>query len=220
MNGCEYIQKLIDESHRPEFLSPQAAGHIESCAHCQKFAHERAALRKLLSSTGRVTVPANFNALLNHRLAAAKAAPKVRWLQPAIAFKLAAAASAVALLALFVAPRFIGSRDAKNERVAAPSINATAGPSAATTVAPLSDDAVTENTRVAARPLHSTMRPGVSRTPVSRIDEPFIGEDGGGVLLIRGKSGDIEVPVRTVSLGAQPLLISNGGQPVGGARSF
>src|SRR5258706_6952456 len=73
MNGCKYIKERIDEAEKPDLLSFEVTEHLGQCDDCERFAIERAALRKLVSGDTRVSAPINFDAILNARLAEVKA---------------------------------------------------------------------------------------------------------------------------------------------------
>ena len=213
MNVCERTRKAIDESPRPYLLPQDAAGHVEQCATCREFADERAALRNLLASTARVTAPSNFEAMLNRRLAEVKGRGRFAWLGPAFYAKVAAAAAAVLIAAVLI-PRpgdhpsslnvanddsiVRGDRGAGSK--APPGIPRTPPAMHPPEKGPVMTVAATASPRGR---IHSTPAPA---------REYYLGNEGGGTLLIRGETGDVELPVRTVSLGAQPLVYSSDGR--------
>src|SRR5438874_7265830 len=69
MNGCKYIKERIDEAEKPDLLSFEVTEHLGQCDDCERFAIERAALRKLVAGDTRVSAPINFDTMLNARLA-------------------------------------------------------------------------------------------------------------------------------------------------------
>src|SRR5262249_27517305 len=203
MNGCERIMSLIDQSHRPDVLPIEAEAHIDACESCRLFANERAALRDLLASSARVTVPENFDFVLKQKLAASSSPAAASWMTPAFYFRLAASAAAVVILAIIFVPRYFQagkSGPVAIDRVEAPKPGADQ-------VTPLPDI------------VHSPIGPSV--TPVvlngrnssrgqSRArytppppEEVYLGDDRTGTLLIRSDAGDVELPMRTVSYGSQ-----------------
>lgn len=67
---CRATRQQIDQAERGEQLSAQALRHVESCASCGAFQHERTRLRELLTSLDPVTAPADFDFRLRARIAA------------------------------------------------------------------------------------------------------------------------------------------------------
>src|SRR2546421_5281446 len=102
MNSCKEIERLIDEADRPDLLSFEVTGHLSHCVNCKSFAGERAALRELLAAGKRVSVPANFDAVLGERLAARKARSVFSWASPALYLRLGAATAGL-LVMIFAA---------------------------------------------------------------------------------------------------------------------
>ena len=82
MSYCTKIQSIVDEADKPDVIPHEAASHISGCPECRSFADERTKLQELMASSARVTVPVNFNVLLNERLSRVKA-QKSSWLSSA-----------------------------------------------------------------------------------------------------------------------------------------
>lgn len=76
--ACRPTRQQIDQAESGQQLSAQAQRHVESCASCGAFQHERTRLRELLASLDPVTAPADFDFRLRARIAAQKdrAAPR------------------------------------------------------------------------------------------------------------------------------------------------
>src|SRR5262249_21074527 len=122
MNGCEHIMSLIDQSHRPDMLPIEVETHIDACEPCRLFAEQRAALRKLLASSSRVSVPENFDFVLKQKLNATQprtafgwrnAAGLPRqfgpfgWLSASLVLRFAATAAALTVLGIIFVPRYL-----------------------------------------------------------------------------------------------------------------
>jgi len=215
MNVCSRTQKLIDESHRADIVPIEVAGHVEACAECGKFARERTALRTLLLSAERVSAPANFEARLNQRLAYTAGHPIRAWLNPSMYFKFAAAAAFVIILAIVIPSSLNHDQVSVNH-----------GPAAV------------QNGEVPKEPkenpvpdhlaqLRQSEQPIVVSVPRiraaqrrSQSRDVYPGPAEAGVVLFRGNGEDVEMPVRTVSIGAQPVLYGpDGRQPARSTRS-
>ena len=72
MKGCNYIKRIIDEADKADQLPFEVTQHLAGCGNCERFAGERTALRRLMSSADRVSAPMNFDAMLGARLAEVK----------------------------------------------------------------------------------------------------------------------------------------------------
>src|SRR5262249_3012924 len=119
MNGCERIMSLIDQSHRPDMLPIEAETHIDACEPCRLFAEQRAALRKLLASSSRVSVPENFDFVLKQKLNSTQ--PRTEfgwrngsglprqfgWLSASLVLRFAATATALTVLGIILVPRYL-----------------------------------------------------------------------------------------------------------------
>jgi hypothetical protein len=219
MNVCIEIKRRIDEADQPDQLHLEINRHTAQCAGCRAFADERAALRNLLASGARVSVPINFDAALRARLAEVKAQKSFSWFSPAGYLRLGAAAAAMAVLVFAAQSSSIFS----------------GGPLALTaaSVSPIPSESIADNWRSSGFiTSDATVQPGPAResayVPVnasrglrysggqvrrvaiaSRAPEDYVSLDDGGVILVRGQNGDRAVPVSTVSVGAQPLLYSS-----------
>lgn len=232
MMTCKQIKRLIDEADRPDVLSFEAAGHVASCVSCREFARDRASLRELLASGTRVSVPVNFDATLQTRLAAATGRNSFSWFSPAFYLRFAGASAAI-IVAIFVAQYnglIFGPDEAGKKEVVAVDTNSAAPANPATVASTTRREAMNagDTGRLPAHQMtahrHSTAIPSVR---VARVEERRVrsfessatvaGRDlraaDGAVVLVRGRNGDLEVPVPTVSVGAQPLVYVNmGGQ--------
>src|SRR5712691_1414989 len=147
MNGCKYIKERIDEAEKPDLLSFEVTEHIGQCDDCERFAVERAALRKLVAGGTRVSAPINFDAMLNARLAEGKVRRSFWWLGSPGFLRLGAATAGlvVMIFAGQYAGLFSGNPRLSNEsqsREAVPIPTPTPGnraPSAPDLVAPSPD---------------------------------------------------------------------------------
>jgi anti-sigma factor RsiW len=212
MNVCQRTRKQIDESHRVEVLPIEASAHLETCRQCSQFSAERAALRRLLASGERISVPADFEVQLSRRLADLKTRRRGPiWLNPALYLRVGFATAALIVAALLV-PGYLKHSDQEQ----APS------DTTAKVIQPVRPEIDSGGTRAAQVTLSST--PTLKPRPVKSVRfqrrsvlprDTYLGTTEGGVILLRGNGVDIEMPVRTVSLGAQPLLYGpESGQPV------
>ena len=101
MSYCARIQNIIDEADKPDLIPHEATSHLNGCRECRSFAAERSKLHELMSLSGRVTAPVNFNALLNERLSRVKS-QKTSWFNARNFVRLGTATAGLAL-ALLVA---------------------------------------------------------------------------------------------------------------------
>jgi len=214
MNGCKYIRERIDEADNPNLLPFEVAEHIAECQDCGRFAVERSGLRALLSGGTRVNAPVNFDAMLNARLAEVKSRSSFWWLGSVGYARIATATAAVVVMVF--AAQFSGLFSTKtavptseppialvpDAPTHVPSVRPPEVSIASVPVVPRSNRGYTN----AARPRRDAMAASAS-VPIGY----FTAEDG-GVVLVRGRNGDIDVPVPTVSVGAQPLLYVSAGQ--------
>ena len=214
--SCKYIQKRIDEADKPDLLPFDVSEHIGVCVDCQRFATERTALRALVAAGSRVTAPMNFDAVLKARLAEVKTRRSFWWLGSPALLRLGAATAGV-VVAVFVV-QFTGLfsnnvetpersllSEAAPRPVPAPFVNPHANPAPPPVI-----------TTGRTQPYHGNSRPSRlirSGTPVeSAIPASFMTAEDGGVVLLRGRNGDMDVQMPTVSVGAQPLLYVTAGQ--------
>lgn len=237
MKGCNEFKRMIDEADRPDRLPFEVTNHIDACADCRDFSAGRAGLRDLLTSMARVGAPANFDARLNARLEATRAGRQSFWLNPALYFRFGAVAAGV-IVAIFAA---------QMSGVFSSPAPASAPPQVAVAERPAAPDQPDQKTSPAQSPRQSapevreqTHPPAahvtiasVPRQPrratasprASALNEGFVASTGAGVVLVRGRSGDRELTVPAVSLGAQPLFYVNAGrqpsqQPRAAGTSF
>ena len=229
MKVCNEVKRLIDEADQPDVLSFRASNHLSSCADCKSFADERAALRKLLAAGERVSAPSNFDAALTARLAEARAGRTFSWLGVPSLMRLGAAAAAVALM-VFVAQ--YGNLFSNGDRVSQPQPSVTAATNTPPLTPPrslnlpatngdvngLGDIKPGRSHSVATVPVKYTQRyyqrRGGQVANNRALPEDYSSIQEGGVVLVRGPNGEREVPMPTVSVGAQPLFYSRQSQPV------
>lgn len=209
----------IDEAENPDLLSFDIAEHIGDCQNCARFAAERSALRGLLSSGTRINAPLNFDAMLSARLVEIKSRSAFWWLGSIGYARLAtASAGIVALLfaaqysGLFTTKQVVTTKE--SEKAVARVDSATA-PTVPPSVKP-SPPAIVHTPTVAAAGLR--VYPPAARTrrealTVSgTVPSGYFAAEDGGVVLVRGRNGEMDVQVPTVSVGAQPLLYVSAGQ--------
>ncbi|HKY03299.1 MAG TPA: hypothetical protein VJQ56_00320 [Blastocatellia bacterium] len=233
MMGCKQIKRQIDEADRPGLLSYEATRHIDSCADCQAFASERAGLRELLGSTTRVTAPSNFDAMLRARLAERAEQSRFAWLTPAVYMRFGAA-TAMLVAAIFVA-QMDGSLFNSGENpsqaqaplaAVAPSHGQSADQAKSRPVPVDSTLAATSRRPLRAQPLRAQQLT-VSRIAISqpraaagraasRSAEIAGADEDRAVVLVRGRNGERELSMPTVSVGAQPLMYVSAGRQVSG----
>lgn len=220
--GCNYIKKLIDEADKSDLLPFEASEHIGSCVDCERFADDRARLRGLLASEIRVTAPMNFDAMLKVRLTKAKDRSVFAWLTSPGYMRLATATGGLALM-IFAAQYAGLFSDRSNQstesraRMTVPPASQTGPPAAPPTFPQVSVAAPVVIAGAASKPRQyypQNIRAGRTDVAARGRTAPgayFTAEDG-GVVLVRGRNGDIDVPMPTVSVGAQPLLYVSAGQ--------
>ena len=231
MIGCNQVKRLIDESDNPAVLPYEVVGHMDECQPCKQFAHERTMLREMLASTERVSAPLNFDAMLRARLAERTASRTPRWLAPAfyVRFGAAAAVLLVAIMAAQSGSFFLGPQtdselspgpDSKPESGTVAQNQPAAPASGITAQKALAQP---ESVAMPARPNRAVQAAYASYNRSSRsarmrefnagVARDFDTQDG-AVVLVRGKDGEREVPMPTVSVGAQSLLYQTAGRPV------
>jgi len=224
MKGCKNIRQLIDEAEKPNVFSIEVNQHLRQCAECESFADQRAGLRKLLGSTTRVSAPVNFNVQLNERLAVYRTTKAFSWLNPALYMRLGAATAGV--LIAVVALQYSGVLSSKTTQLdnrtsqralVQPNVPSPQPiPLQPKTVTPqpipfLSGPDLTQ-TRTTP-PAHGNRSPRGSlqaTARASRTEYPM--PQDGGVVLVKGTGGDMDVQMPTVSVGAQPLLLVSAGK--------
>jgi hypothetical protein len=217
MNGCKYTKERIDEAEKPDLLSFEVTEHIGQCDDCERFAIERAALRKLVAGGTRVSAPINFDAVLNARLAEVKARRSFWWLGPTGYLRLGAATAG--LVVVIFAAQYTGLLP-KPDQPGGVAVSPNIAPQP-----PSTDDLVLRKPQSLDPPLRELdshianggTRPiRVSRRDASlgtrTIPDGYMTAEDGGVVLVRGRNGDMDVQMPTVSVGAQPLLYVSAGQ--------
>ena len=229
MMGCNYIKRLIDEANKSDLLPFEASEHIGGCVDCERFADDRARLRRLLASEIRVTAPMNFDAMLKARLADAKGRSAFAWLSSPGYMRLGAATAGLVLM--IFAAQYAGlfsdhsNQSAESKAVAKAVVTLPpaqpSGPPSATatlqTTPPISVAPPVVIAGTAPKPRQyypQNVRAGRTEVAPRGRTAPgayFTAEDG-GVVLVRGRNGDMDVPMPTVSVGAQPLLFVSAGQ--------
>ncbi len=206
---CNSTRKLIDEADRPDSLSLEVEKHLALCDDCRLFADERAQLRYLLASTARVQAPQNFDATLCQRLESRKAARSLAWFSPASLVRAGAAAAAMAMV-IFMAKVALWPDVGNQGEIVKPPASIQGPMATAPTIPPpaptppsASGDATTSHATavIASNPGGKRNRRSV---PVS-IDPDLAALDPHFVI-VRGDRGDVEVPILTISVGAQPRL--------------
>ncbi|HVG21412.1 MAG TPA: hypothetical protein VNI02_20390 [Blastocatellia bacterium] len=230
MKVCNEVKRLIDEADQPDMISFQVSNHLSSCVGCKSFADERAALRKLLASGKRVSVPSNFDATLKARIAEARAGGTFSWLAARPVMRLGAAAAVVAVM-VFVAQ--YGNLFSNGNQVARPEPSAATATNSLPATTPRSAQEIPPTHGDVNRLGHIKPDPSqhIASVPVrlaqryyprrggeaanNRVAaEDYSSPQEGGIVLVRGPNGEREVPMPTVSVGAQPLFYSRQSQPV------
>jgi len=211
--NCIRIKRIIDEADRPDVFPLEAAGHLAGCPDCQSFADERAKLRELTGSVGRVTAPNNFNVLLNERLSRVKSQGG-SWLSPAGFVRIGTATAG--LLVVFMALQYGGFLSSKtpavDERTAAlnpekqvePSVEPSKDVPTSSEVAVVTatqDKVVTARLKAAGQ-RHGAKVNAVSPARIAKADR----QDGPPLLLVRDINGDRTMPMMPLSVGMQQVL--------------
>ncbi|HEX5735073.1 MAG TPA: hypothetical protein VF131_19740 [Blastocatellia bacterium] len=221
MDGCKQIKVLIDEAERPEAIAYAASQHIASCNDCGQFLDERAKLKALLADVGRVSAPTDFDFKLKARLAEVKGRKNSWWLTPSGYLRLggATAALVIAVVAaqtggLFSADKTAGpvlSESTQSQPINPPTMAVVSPPV-------ITKEVVEPDYKVPAAGLVGSRnnRRQVRTTPAAVSG--YIAEDG-TMVLMRGPAGEHEVPVPTVSVGAQSLMYVNSGRQTARAVS-
>lgn len=218
MNGCKHIKERIDEADRPEVLPFEVAEHIGHCNDCEAFALERAALRELVAGHTRVSPPISFDAMLNARLAEVKARRSSWWLGSPGYLRLGAATAG--LVVMIFAAQSAGLFSGTDSSNPAPDHLSTAAPLPPIRVAPehpnpgpdIRDGSSVGTTRPQYLGSSNAPRPRRSAGLAGRATVAYMTAEDGGVVLVRGQKGDMDVQMPTVSVGAQPLLYVSAGQ--------
>jgi hypothetical protein len=210
MKVCNEIKWRIDESDHPDQLNLEISRHTSDCVECRTYAEERARLRSLLVGSARVGVPVNFDAMLNARLAEVKTQKSFAWLSPALYLQLGTASAVLAVM--FFAAQYsnlFSSNYQATQAVSSSAIKARFHNSPLATAQAIRDANYDFN-NVAPRPYPQARYNAVRINRfTSRPPDGYVSFNDGGVILVRGQNGEREVPVQTVSVGAQPLLYSS-----------
>jgi hypothetical protein len=238
MTVCNEIKRRIDEADDREALDHDIMRHTASCSDCRLFSVERASLRELIGSMGRVSAPMNFDAMLQARLAEAKTRRTPAWLNTAFYLRAGVATATLAAAVLvaqtsgfFTAPR--------NDSISQPGRNnqAVATSPATEQEAPAIEvnKAVASNTPPVVTPvdripvavvglsahgghhLRSATVNARAGTALPQVGYDLTGSDpvvvtDGGAVLIPGENGRRDIKLPTVSVGAQPLMLVNAGR--------
>ena len=229
MTNCNETRKLIDEADNPELFSYETARHIESCLPCKDFAQERARLRHLLASSARVTAPHNFDVVLSARLSEVRSRRTVAerllsWTGPAAVLRFGAATAAVVIgifaasySGLFSNPAPAVRQEMDGLAVVSPEPVASAAPVIAAQP-PQPGKISSDETRYVARSAESRQARRASHRPV--VVEPDLAMAATQTVIVRGENFEREVPMPTVSVGAQPLLyVGSGRSSAAGLRA-
>ncbi|MEK6323464.1 MAG: hypothetical protein AABN33_17635 [Acidobacteriota bacterium] len=215
MKSCNYIKERIDEADKPNLLSFEVTEHISECSDCERFASDRSALRMLVASGTRVSAPINFNVRLNARLAEVKVRRSFRWLGSPGYLRLGAATAG--LVVMVFAAQYAGllkdqSRltDSRGQQAAQTPKPEQFGYPTLSPEVPRSSNLPVVAASGRRYPVYSgTTAPRARRgdLAVSGVaPASYLTAEDGGVVLVRGQNGDMDVQMPTVSVGAQPLL--------------
>ena len=207
--NCIRIKRIIDEADRPDVFPLEAAGHLAGCPDCRNFADERAKLRELTGSVGRVTAPNNFNVLLNERLSQVKS-QRGSWLSPAGFLRIGTATAG--LLVVFVALQYGGFLSSKepavDERTVA--VNPETPIERPEVVRPSVEKAVVSENQDngvtvrlnAAGQRHGAKVNAVSPSRIAKADR----QEGPPLLIVRDSNGDRTMAMMPLSVGMQQVL--------------
>jgi hypothetical protein len=211
MKGCNRIREQIDEADKPDLLSFEVSKHIAECPDCERFAGERSALRMLVASSARVSAPINFDAMLNARLAEVKARRASWWLGSPVYFRLGAATAGLVVMVFAAQYAGLFSDRSKGGRESIAPSDLVYGPDEKSTVPqpPPMIDAPSPQYRAHS----SAFLNGKPRRSGGGVTAPvYLTAEDGGVVLVRGQNGELDVQMPTVSVGAQPLMYVRAGQ--------
>ena len=216
MNECKNIQKRIDEADKPDLLPFDVSEHARQCVECGRFVNERSALRELLAAGTRVSAPVNFDAVLKARLAEVKA-QRSFWLFGSPSYFRLGAATAGLVVMIFAAQYggLFSDKAAKPHEPQVSDVATTPIPKPSQT-APAPPNVGLESSQAVVatyKPSYSAPRADRAQALASRAPagSDFAVEDG-GVVLVRGRNGEMDVQMPTVSVGAQPLMYVGAGQ--------
>jgi hypothetical protein len=216
MSYCTRIQNAIDEADKPDLIPREVASHMSGCPECRSFADDRAKLQELLALGSRVTVPVNFNAVLNERLSRVKA-QKSSWVSSIGFVRLgtATAALAVAVVAVQYSGILSGvpaSQTDPNKIAGQSDVEPQVQPPRAPELQPVPSGspapvvAVVDNTRLSAT--HEYVRTAVRQSR----ETPREQQRRGISILVRDRDQEFEVPIIGVSIGLQQQLLNASGR--------
>jgi len=221
MNGCNYIKRRIDEAEKSDLLPFDVSEHIGQCIDCERFARERTSLRELLAGGARVSAPLNFDAMLRARLAERRIRPAFWWLGSPGLLRLGAATAGLVIVVSVAQYAGLFSSNETSRPNESP-LSAVAPQPPPLTVFPNPPTPDISNQRPTSGIVASGRQYSASYVPSKMkrgnilgggaAPEGYLTAEDGGVLLVRGGNGDIDVPMPTVSVGAQPLLYVSAGQ--------
>ena len=210
MNGCKYIRELIDEAEKPDLLPFDVSEHIVQCTECERFANERIALRQLVTAGTRVSAPINFDAVLKARLSEVKSRSPFWWLgSPALLRLGAATTGAVAML---VVAQYTGWLSNNTPPAGEPIAEHAMAPTPDSLKLLIPEPAPPPPIIVRSPPHRKPSNARHAIPADSAMPAGYVSAEDGGVVLLRGRNGDVDVQMPTVSVGAQPLLYVSAGQ--------
>jgi hypothetical protein len=220
MNSCKSIRELIDEADNPNLLPFEVSQHVGACRDCERFSAERAGLRRLLGSGARVAAPMNFDAMLAARLAETRNRGSISWLVPVSYLRLGAATAGLAVMVMVAQYAGVFSTrsvptDLRHTASATNKVDQLAPNTSPPTPGNVAQNQIEPPpVMMASGPRIKGIRNALATSARVSSRESLAAEDP-GVVLVRGRNGDSDVQMPTVSLGAQPLLyVSAGKQPV------
>ncbi len=216
MNGCKYIQQRIDEAEKADVLPFDVGEHLVQCSDCERFSLERTALRELLAAGARVSAPINFDAMLKAKLAERKARRPFWWLGSPAFLRLGAATAALVVMAFGAQYAGLFSNNAMTPTIA-PRVDLAARSAAPNQLDNAQPPSITPQPTpglsvVEERPYPVAAGRGRVRRGDTTVPASYMTVEDGGVVLVRGRNGDMDVQMPTVSVGAQPLLYVSAGQ--------
>lgn len=212
MNGCKYIKERIDEAEKPDLLPFDVSEHIGQCDDCERFAIERTALRELVAAGTRVSAPINFDAMLKARLAEVKTRRSFWWLGSPGFLRLGAATAG--LVVMVFAAQYAGLFSDNTKQPNGAQVAEVAPPPTPKPPDRTQPDLINPPPAPGVVASGGRQDPGSFSTPRIRRAAPpgYLTAEDGGVVLVRGRNGDMDVQMPTVSVGAQPLLYVSAGQ--------
>ncbi|MGA9772594.1 MAG: hypothetical protein WBV94_26425 [Blastocatellia bacterium] len=208
MKVCNEIKWRIDEADHPDQLNHEISRHTSHCAECRSYAEQRAQLRGLLAAGARVSVPMNFDTMLNARLAEVKAQKSFSWLSPAVYLQLGTATAVLAVMFFAAQYSDLFSNNLQSIQAASASqFRSNFQISRLATDAPLHEmqfSYAAPKSNLSVRYNGARINRLTPRTP-----DEYVSLNDGEIILVRGQNGEREVHVQAVSVGAQPLLYSS-----------